>query len=436
MLGVIGLLISLAFIVYATLKGWGIFPVSLAGGLIIAVTNGMNVWDAFSKSYASGWMNWAGGYFLLFAFGALFGELMSSSGAAKSIAYVISDKIGAKNTPIAVAVVTLIMTYGGINAIVAGFTIFPLALVMCNEANVPRPLALAGAIIGSSTATMTAFPGTPSAQNLVPSQILGTSTFAAPAIGIVCGIIMVGLGFAYLIWQQRVYAARGIGFIANPSDGLDGGKARVEVPSFGFAILPVAGVIVFIYATSKLLSAMACVVTALLFGCALALVLFWKRLTEKKASINRGLWSSIGPLMSTAAIIGYGYLVQASPSFQSVIAFAESLNMNPYVTTAVGVNIIAGISGSASGGTKIFLESMGPFLLEHGVNAEALHRVAAIASGGLDTLPHNGGLIASFAIWGTTHKESYRHAFVTACVIPIVATVVAIIMANIIYPVG
>jgi len=436
MLGVIGLLVSLAFIVYATFKVWGIFLVSLAGGLIIAVTSGMNVWDAFSKSYASGWMSWAGGYYLLFAFGALFGELMSSSGAAKSIAYVISDKIGAKNTPIAVAVVTLIMTYGGINAVVAAFTIFPLALVMCNEANVPRSLALTGAIIGSSTATMTAFPGTPSTQNLVPSQYLGTSTFAAPAIGIVCGIIMVGLGFAYLIWQQRVYAAKGIGFIPIPSDGLDGSKARVEVPSFGLAILPVVGVVVFIYAASKRLSAMACVVAALLFGCVLTLVLFWRRLADKKASVNKGLWSSIGPLMSTAAIIGYGYLVQASPAFQSVILFAKNLDMNPYVTTAVGVNIIAGISGSASGGTKIFLESMGSFLLERGVNAEALHRVAAIASGGLDTLPHNGGLVASFAIWGTTHKESYRHAFVTACAIPLFATVVAIIMANLLYPIG
>lgn len=140
--------------------------------------------------------------------------------------------------------------------------------------------------------------------------------------------------------------------------------------------------------------------------------------------------------MNTAAIIGYGTVVQASPAFQSIILFAQNLQMNPYVTVAVGVNILAGVSGSSSGGLKIFLESMGQFFLDQGVNAEALHRVAAVASGGLDTLPHNGAVISMFAIFGTNHKESYKHVFVLCCALPIIATIVAVIMANAIYPIA
>lgn len=437
MVGVVGIILSLAFIIFGTYRGWSIFPVSLVGGLIVVVTNGMSIWESFATGYASGWMSWAGGYFLMFAFGSLFGELMSASGAAKSIAYTISDRIGAKHAPIAIAVVTLVMTYGGINAMVIAFTVAPLAFIMCNEANIPRALVLAGSVIGGCTATMTAIPGTPSTQNIIPSQFLGTTPFAAPAIGIVCGIIMVALGFVYIIWQQKVYLSKGIGFVALPSDGLgDTAAGRVEAPHIGLSIIPVVAVIAFIFATGKVINPMASVVGALLLACILTLALFWKRFPDKKASINKGFTSSIGPLMSTAAIIGYGSLVQASPAFQAVILFAKSLTMDPYTTTAVGVNLIAGFSGSASGGAKIFLESMAPFLLEQGVNPEALHRVAAIASGGLDMLPHNGGLIASLVIWGSNHKESYRHIFVVSVLIPLIATVVAVIMANLMYPVG
>jgi H+/gluconate symporter-like permease len=101
----------------------------------------------------------------------------------------------------------------------------------------------------------------------------------------------------------------------------------------------------------------------------------------------------------------------------------------------MGVNIIAALAGSSSGGLRIYLESMGQFMLDKGVPAEALHRVAAIASGGLDTLPHNGAVLATLAVWGSNHKEGYKHIFVTCVVIPVFATIIAVILANILYPI-
>lgn len=436
MLGILGIIISLVLIILGAYKGWHIFPISLVGSLIIIFTSGMDLWTGLSVNYVSGWTSWAGGYFLVFALGALFGELMSASGAAKSIAYKVSDVIGAKGAPIAIAIITLILTYGGINAFVVAFTVYPLAVVMCNEANIPRALAIAGLVLGSGTATQAAMPGTPATSNIVPCDILGTTTLAAPAIGIVCSIIMVACGMLYIVYQQKRYAARGIGFVAIPQDNLgDGSKTRENVPHFFLCILPIISVIACLFITRDLMAATASVCLALFIGCVLTLLLFWKRIADKKSVINKAFSTSITPLMNTAAIIGFGTVVQASPAFQTVVQFVQGLHMSPYATAAVGVNVLAGASGSASGGVRIFLECMGQFLLDQGANSDALHRVTAIAAGGLDTLPHNGSVLSLMAIFGTNHKESYSHIFVICCAIPILATIVAVIMATIMYPV-
>jgi H+/gluconate symporter-like permease len=434
-IAIIGLIVSLAFIIFAAYKGWHILPVSMLGGLIVLFTNGMNIWEGYATNYAKGMMTWVGGFYLIFALGALFGEFMGSSGAARSIAYKVADKIGAKYTPIAVALITLILTYGGVNAFVVTFAVMPLAVVLCKEANIPRAIVVGASTIGSGTATQTALPGTPSTQNLVPTQLLGTTIYAAPVIGIVCGVFMVVAGLIYIVWQQKRAAARGENFVAIPQDNLSEGAVRADVPNFGLSILPVIVVIALVFLTRNALPPMASVCFSLLIGCLLTLIVFWKRLPAKQTAINKGFASSIMPLLSTAAILGYGAIVQASPAFQNVVRFAQSLTLNPYITTAIGVNIIAGVSGSSSGGLRIYLESMGQFMLDKGVPPVALHRVAAIASGGLDTLPHNGAVIAAMMIWGSNHKESYKHICATSVIIPIFATVIAVILANILYPI-
>lgn len=437
-IGVIGLVLSLALIIFAAYKGWHILPVSMLGSLIVILTNSMDIWETYSVNYATGMMNWVGQFFMVFAFGSFFGELMGTTGAARSIAYKIADTIGAKYTPIAVCLIVLLLTYGGVNSFVVVFTIVPLAVVLCKEANIPRAIVVGAATIGSGTATQTALPGTPSTQNLIPAQMLGTSIYAAPVIGIVCGVFMVVAGLIYIVWQQKRAAARGEGFVAIPQDNLSESAIRLEVPSFVLSLIPVIAVIacIFLFTYLTTIPAMAIVCLSLLIGCVLTAVLFWNRIESKRDSTTKGFASSIMPLMSTAAILGYGGVVQASPAFQDVVQFAMGLELSPYVTVAVGVNLIAGVAGSSSGGERIFLESMGQFFLDKGVPAEALHRVAAVASGGLDTLPHNGAVLASLAVWGTNHKESYKHVFATSVVIPIGATIIAVIMATFMYPVG
>jgi H+/gluconate symporter-like permease len=219
---------------------------------------------------------------------------------------------------------------------------------------------------------------------------------------------MVVLGAIYIVYSQKRAVAKGEGFIAIPQDNLGESKIRVPVPNFFLSILPIFVVIAVVFFTRKALAAMTGVCLGLFAGCVIAFAVFWKRYPDKKAMINKGFSSSIMPLMSTAAILGYGSLVQASLAFQNVVAFAKSLTLNPYITTAIGVNIVAGVAGSSSGGERIFLEAMGQIMLNKGVPAEALHRIAAISSSGLDSLPHNGAVLAIMMVWGPITRKATK----------------------------
>ena len=106
---------------------------------------------------------------------------------------------------------------------------------------------------------------------------------------------------------------------------------------------------------------------------------------------------------------------------------------NPLISEAVAVNILAGATGSASGGMGIALEALGSkyyeLAIDTGISPEAFHRVASLASGGLDTLPHNGAVLTLLTITGMSHKESYKDIFVVAVLIPIISVIVAILLA-------
>ena len=118
--------------------------------------------------------------------------------------------------------------------------------------------------------------------------------------------------------------------------------------------------------------------------------------------------------MNTASEYGFGGVIAALPGFLIV---AEALRSIPGVllNVAVTVTALAGITGSASGGMSIALATMADTFIESAnaanIPLEVLHRVASMASGGMDTLPHNGAVITLLAVTGLTHKTSYIDIF-------------------------
>ena len=139
-------------------------------------------------------------------------------------------------------------------------------------------------------------------------------------------------------------------------------------------------------------------------------------------------------IINTSAAVGFGTVVKAVPGFQDLTRLVIGIKGNPLISEAIAVNILAGATGSASGGMSIALEALADKYLELaaqvGLSPEALHRVASLASGGLDTLPHNGAVLTLLAVTGMSHKESYFDIFITSLVLPILASIPAIILAK------
>ena len=108
---------------------------------------------------------------------------------------------------------------------------------------------------------------------------------------------------------------------------------------------------------------------------------------------------------------------------------------NPLISEAVAVGALAGITGSASGGMSIALSTLSDHYLRlaeaTGISPELLHRVAVMASGSFDSLPHNGAVITLLSICKLTHKNSYFDIFMVSVVIPVIALVSVIALGTV-----
>ena len=143
-------------------------------------------------------------------------------------------------------------------------------------------------------------------------------------------------------------------------------------------------------------------------------------------AINEGANGSMGAIMNTACAVGFGSVVKVVPGFASLTSIALNMPGSILFSEAVAVNLLAGATGSASGGMSIALSALGPKYAEMAAGntgvLEALHRIASISSGGLDTLPHNGAVLTLLAVSNCTHKESYIDICITTCIIPLVSS--------------
>jgi len=406
MLGVVGVLASIALVIYLAFRGWSIIPASLLCSLVVILTNKAEIWPSISGSYADGFTYFIGAFFLIFFFGSLFGKAMGDSGSANSISYKLLSVFGAKRALLVIILATATLTYGGVSVFVVIFTIYPIAAVLFKEADLPKRLIVGAIALGAGTFSMTALPGTPAIQNLIPAQVLGTPATAAPVLGN----------------EEH--------FVPGPNDDMNK-MSLVDpklLPDWKLAFLPLVCVIGLIVIL-KMVQPIYAVTIALAAGTLLTYILFWKRIENPLKTLNDGVSQSVMPLLNTAAIVGFGFVVKGVVAFKSFVDFAFGLPFPPLVSAAFAVNIMAGITGSASGGLTIFMKTMGPQYLEMGLAPDVLHRICAVASGGLDSLPHSGAVITALMVMGVTHKEGYKDLGVVTVAFPIVATVAIVLLA-------
>jgi H+/gluconate symporter-like permease len=177
------------------------------------------------------------------------------------------------------------------------------------------------------------------------------------------------------------------------------------------------------------------VVVALAAAIATLIVVSYRRLPGLRESMGAGANASVLPVLSVASLVGFGAVVAALPAFALVRDWVLSIEGGPLVSLAIATNVLAALTGSASGGLTIALDALGDTYLrlaaEHGIDPALMHRVAVIGAGTLDSLPHNGAVVTLLAVCGSTHRESYFDITMVAIVGAIVALVAVIALGSV-----
>lgn len=428
MLGILLGLICLAFLTY---KGMSILWVAPVSALVVAAFGGMNLLDAFTGDFMKAFGGYATSWFPMFMLGAIFGKVMEVTGAAESIAHFLAKKIGYKRAIIAVVVICGVLTYGGVSLFVVVFVMYPMGLALFREANLPRKMLPGSIALGAFAFTMTAFPGTPQLTNVIPATYFGTGPMSAPVIGIICGILMFVLGILWLQYRTKKLQAAGEVFDEPEGETTAGVSNPEDLPKWYLAIIPPL-LIIILFNAVKLN-----IVVALLVGVLAGIIIFIRRLKtfgNVIKTLNDGASGSMLAILNTAAGVGFGGVIKAVPGFEQLKTLVTGIDASPLISEAIAINVLAGATGSSSGGVSIVLEALGPQFIElakqSGIALEVFSRVASISAGGLDTLPQCGAVLTVLAVTKLTHKDSYIDIFMCCTVIPISATILAIILGT------
>jgi len=408
-------------------------------------------------------------YFPIFLLGAIFGKLMEDTGSAEVLANATIRKLGSKRAILSVVLSCAAMTYGGVSLFVVAFAVFPIAAAVFRQANLPKRLIPGTIALGAFTFTMTALPGTPAIQNVIPMPYFGTSPFAAPGLGIVTALIMFALGQLWLEYRARATSegygdypdtARPAARVArerSTGEGFDSAEIPAKLPPLILAALPLVTVVAINLAfTAFVIPAMDTdylatpeygattidsvrgiwsIIAALVISILLMVALNWSRLKSLMDSLEAGANASLLPIFNTASLVGFGSVIASLSAFALIRdSMIDIGGDNPLISLAISVNLLAGMTGSASGGMSIALTMLGSVYVEMaqaaGISLDLMHRVTAVATGGLDALPHNGAVITLLAVCGLTHREAYFDIAVVAVLVPIIALIVLITLGT------
>lgn len=479
--GLLGILVGLALLVWYSFRGWTVLLLAPAAALVAAAFGGQPLLANWTQIFMASTARFLAQFFPIFLLGAIFGKLMDDSRSVSAVAEFMTKSLGERRAIISVVLAGAFVTYGGVSLFVAFFVLSPMAQALFRAAAVPRRLMPAAIVLGTSTFTMSALPGTPSIQNAIPMPFFGTTPFAAPGLGIIASIIMLGSG---LWWLKRAesaarragegYGEKGPAAAPVPAEDefirerattarefdpaeMHHGHHSDSAPPVFVAALPLVVVVVvnllmslvvlprldFSYLSEELwgatsISAVAgvwSVVVALAAAIATVILCNRRRLPLLRQSMDAGANASVLPALSVASLVGFGAVIAALPAFAIVREWVLEIGGGPLVSLAVATNILAAITGSASGGLTIALDALGQNYMaiaaQTGLSPALMHRVAVIGSGTLDILPHNGAVVTLLAVCGSTHRESYLDIVMVGIVTAILALIAVILIGTI-----
>jgi H+/gluconate symporter-like permease len=480
-MGLLGILLGLGFLVFMAYRGWSVLALAPLAALVAAAFASEPLLAHWTQTFMVAAAEFFAQFFPLFLLGALFGKLMEDSGSVAAIASFMTRKLGKQRAILAVVLAGALVTYGGVSLFVAIFVLVPMGQAMFRVAGIPNRLLPAAVALGTSTFTMSALPGTPAIQNAIPMPFFGTTPFAAPGLGLIASAIMLGFGLWWL--ARRETAVRRAGEGSGPGSAgasadaaaqnllvreratvahgfdpaeLGSGRAYRKEPGPWIALAPLFVVMLMnLTMTTVVLPRMDLsylaeprwggislanvggvwsVIIALATAIVVVTALNWRRLPALRDTFDSGLNASVLPIISVASLVGFGAVVASLPAFEMVRQWVLGIEGGPLVGLAVATNVLAALTGSASGGMTIALGALGETYMQlaaqQGLSPQILHRVAVIGAGTLDSLPHNGAVVTLLAVCGATHKESYADLAMVAILGALIALVVVIVLAT------
>lgn len=477
-MGLLGILLALAILMWLAYRGWSVLLVAPAAGLLVAAISGEPLLAHWTQTFMGGASRFVAQWFPLFLLGGVFGKLMDDSGSISAITSFLTQRLGTRRAMLSVVIASAVVTYGGVSVFVAFFVLVPMAQKMFRAANIPRRLMPATICLGAFTFTMSALPGSPSINNAIPMPYFGTTTFAAPGLGIIASIIILAFGHWWLGRAESAARKAGEGY-GRDTDSLPavderirehatavGGFDPAEIlhgvrgdgePPFALAILPILVVmgmnllmslvvlpgLDFSFLAQKAWGGITIGSVAGIWSVAVALaaavltlvVVNHRRLPCLRESLDAGANSAVLPVLTVGSLVGFGAVVAAMPAFTMVRDAVLSIQGGPLISLTVAMNVLAGMTGSASGGMVIALDALGDTYLqlarEQGIDPALLHRVSTLGSGTLDSLPHNGTVLTVLQVSGLTHRESYFDMVMTVIVSVIIALVAVIVLGSV-----
>ncbi|HDU4040895.1 TPA: GntP family permease [Klebsiella aerogenes] len=431
-------LLALGLLMLAAYRGYSVIlfaPLVALGAVLL--TQPAAVAPVFSDIFMDKLVGFVKLYFPVFLLGAVFGKLIEFSGFSRSIVSAVTRLMGQNKAMPVIILVCALLTYGGVSLFVVVFAVYPFAAEMFRQSQIPKRLMPATIALGAFTFTMDALPGSPQIQNIIPTTFYGTTSWAAPWLGVLGSAFVAIGGWLYLEAMRRKAQRRGEGYgselINEPETPAD-----LNLPHPAIALLPliIVGVANLLFtwlipqaygshflidlpglkapmeSDVKKMVAIWAVMAALLCGI-IAIFLFAGR--SLKGKLADGSKVAVGGAMlaalNTASEYGFGGVIAALPGFVQVADALKAIP-NPLLNQAITINILSGITGSSSGGMSIALAAMADRFVESahaaGIPLEVMHRVASMAAGGMDTLPHNGAIITLLAVTGLTHRQAYK----------------------------
>ena len=479
-MGLLGILVGLALLVLFAFRGWTVLLLAPAAALVAAAFGREPLLANWTQIFMGSAARFLAQFFPIFLLGAIFGKLMDDSGSVSAVADFMTKSLGERRAILAVVLAGAFVTYGGVSLFVAFFVLSPMAQALFRAAAVPRRLMPAAIVLGTSTFTMSALPGTPSIQNAIPMPFFGTTPFAAPGLGIIAAAIMLGFGLWWLARAEAAARRAGEGYGSealvtvdkaahdeivrgrattarefDPAEIRHGDRSALTPPVF-LAALPLVIVVAvnllmslvvlprfdFSYLAEERWGATSIAAVAgvwsviLALAAAIATVIFCNRsrLRSLRQSMDAGANASVLPALSVASLVGFGAVIAALPAFAIVRDWVLAIEGGPLVSLAVATNVLAALTGSASGGLTIALDALGQTYMtiaaHTGLSPALMHRVAVIGSGTLDILPHNGAVVTLLAVCGATHRESYFDIVMVGIVNAILALVTVIVLGT------